>query len=116
MSKLAHHCLAACIGGLAAVANAPAARADSGPVIVVPSRHGVPTVIAGRNEVEPSPDRIMPEPAESFSRSWGTQSDAQHVAKELGKRPYHPAAEVPATLDEPNVFNPPIVIVPRRRP
>jgi hypothetical protein len=70
----------------------------------------------GRNEVEPSPDRIMPEPAESFSRSWGTQSDTQHVAKEPGKRPYHPAAEVPATLDEPNVFNPPIVIVPRRRP
>ena len=111
----------------AAFAPAPA-RADSGPVIVIPSRPGVPVVIngrdasyavvedwglsapsgagqitviggsplvpnevyrrqiyilrntaarpeRGRNEVEPAADRALPDPAESFSRSWSTSSD-----------------------------------------
>ena len=30
--------------------------------------------LRGRNEVEPPPDRPLPEPAESFSRSWSTSS------------------------------------------
>jgi hypothetical protein len=114
---------------LASFALAPAvARADNGPVIVIPSRPGIPVIINGRDasyavvegdwglsrpgavpvtviggspvlpnevyrrrntyiprygrapergryEVEPSSDRPLPEPAESFSRSWSTSSD-----------------------------------------
>jgi hypothetical protein len=114
---------------LAGFAVAPASvRADSGPVIVIPSRPGVPVIINGRDasyavvegdwglsrpgavpvtviggspvlpnevyrrrnayipsygrapergryEVEPPADRALPEPAESFSRSWSTSSD-----------------------------------------
>ena len=117
------------VAALASFALAPApVRADSGPVIVIPSRPGVPVVIngrdasyavvegdwglsrpgavpvtvigaspimpndvyrrrnsyiprygrapeRGRNEVEPAADRALPEPAESFSRSWSTSSD-----------------------------------------
>ena len=112
------------LAGFAAFATA-SARADSGPVIVIPSRPGVPVVINGRDasyavvegdwglsrpgaapvtviggspllpnavytrrhayhpkygrvtergrvEIEPSADRALPEPAESFSRSWST--------------------------------------------
>ena len=119
----------ALVVALASFALAPApARADSGPVIVIPSRPGVPVIIngrdasyavvegdwglsrpgavpvtviggspvlpnevyrqrnpytpkygrapdRGRNEVEPPADRALPEPAESFSRSWSTSSD-----------------------------------------
>ena len=114
---------------LASFALAPApVRADSGPVIVIPSRPGIPVIINGRDasyavvegdwglsrpgavpviviggspvlpnevyrrrnsyipkygrapergryEVEPPADRALPEPAESFSRSWSTSSD-----------------------------------------
>lgn len=114
---------------LASFALAPApVRADGGPVIVIPSRPGIPIIIngrdasyavvegdwglsrpgavpvtviggspvlpnevyrrrnsyipkygrapeRGRNEVEPAADRALPEPAESFSRSWSTSSD-----------------------------------------
>src|SRR3954463_4605466 len=114
---------------LASFALAPASvRADSGPVIVIPSRPGIPVVINGRDasyavvegdwglsrpgavpvtvigaspvmpndvyrrrnsyiprygrapergryEVEPAADRALPEPSESFSRSWSTSSD-----------------------------------------
>ncbi len=114
---------------LASFALAPApVRADSGPVIVIPSRPGIPVIINGRDasyavvegdwglsrpgavpvtviggspvlpnevyrrrnsyiprygrapergryEVEPAADRPLPEPAESFSRSWSTSSE-----------------------------------------
>ena len=114
---------------LASFALAPApVRADNGPVIVIPSRPGIPVIINGRDasyavvegdwglsrpgavpvtvyggapvlpnevyrrrnsyiprygrapdrgryEVEPAADRALPEPAESFSRSWSTSSD-----------------------------------------
>src|SRR3954468_3953243 len=117
------------VAALAGFALAPATvRADSGPVIVIPSRPGVPVIIngrdasyavvegdwglarpgavpvtviggspivpnpvytqrnsyhprygraplRGRNEIEPPPDRELPEPAENFSRSWSTSSD-----------------------------------------
>src|SRR3954465_9514651 len=119
---------------LASFALAPAsARADSGPVIVIPSRPGIPIVINGRDasyavvegdwglsrpgavpvtvigaspvmpndvyrrrnsyiprygrapergryEVEPAADRALPEPAETFSRSWSTSSDPTEPA------------------------------------
>ena len=143
---------------LASFALAPAlARADSGPVIVIPSRPGIPVIIngrdasyavvegdwglsrpgavpvtviggspilpnpvytrrnsyhpkygrapeRGRNEVEPPADRPLPDPAESFSRSWSTSSDTDTV---------------PATITDPATFpqnfNPPIIVDPRRR-
>src|SRR5215510_364234 len=43
-------CLMIVVGGLAALAAVPSARAgDTGPVIVVPSRPGIPVVIWGRD-------------------------------------------------------------------
>ena len=33
----------------------------------------------GRNEIEPAADRALPDPAESFSRSWSTSSDVTPV-------------------------------------
>jgi hypothetical protein len=110
------------------------AYADSGPVIVIPSRPGVPVIIngqdasyavvegdwglarpgavpvtviggspilpnpvysprnsyhprygrapqRGRVEIEPPPDRELPEPAENFSREWSTSSDPFPVAE-----------------------------------
>src|SRR3979490_85690 len=115
--------VAVVLAGLAAPA-----RADSGPVIVIPSRPGVPIIINGRDasyavvegdwglsrpgavpvtvfggapvlpnplsarrtsypprsgrppergryEIEPEADRALPDPAESFSRSWSTSSE-----------------------------------------
>lgn len=115
------------MAGLAALSPATA-HADSGPVIVIPSRPGIPVIINGRDasyavvegdwglarpgageviviggspvlpnpvytqrnsyhprygraplrgryEIEPPPDRELPEPAENFSRSWSTSSD-----------------------------------------
>jgi hypothetical protein len=53
----------------------------------------------GRVEVEPPPDRLMPEPAESFSRIWSTHSESQ--------RAHEP---VPATITNPNAFAPPIIV------
>jgi hypothetical protein len=127
---------------LASFALAPApVRADSGPVIVIPSRPGIPVIINGRDasyavvegdwglsrpgavpvtviggspvlpnevyrrrnsyipkygrapergryEVEPAADRALPEPAESFSRSWSTSSDTA----------------APATITDPATF------------
>jgi hypothetical protein len=118
---------------LAVMAAMPTARAgDEGPVIVIPSRPGIPIVIngrdasyavvegdwglarpghtavtviggapltpsfvyternpyhprygmpppRGRNEIEPPPDRALPDPAEPFSRVWSTVPDAQPV-------------------------------------
>ena len=48
MSRRVTACVALVLAGVAAFAIAPA-RADSGPVIVIPSRPGVPIVINGRD-------------------------------------------------------------------
>jgi hypothetical protein len=172
----------ACV--LAVLADVGAARADTGPVIVIPSRPGIPVVIngldasyavvegdwglarpghgavvvygghplrpthvyrdrnsyhpsygrpppRGRHEIEPPPDRALPEPPESFSRSWSTSSDFQPPAPHPVQEPsatYNrgPAQEqsggdnVPATITDPQTFNPqsfnpPIIVMPRHR-
>lgn len=164
------------VAGLAAVAAlAPAAAGDSGPVIVIPSRPGVPVIIngrdasytvvegdwglsrpgavpvtivgpapyvnfrretrrnyprygiapeRGRNEVEPPPDRVLPEPAESYSRSWSTQSDISMPRETWSarrQRPVRPAENpssddvVPPTIDDPPAYTPPVIIAPRMR-
>jgi len=157
MSRRVTVSFAVALSGFAALATAPARAEGEGPVIVIPSRPGVPVVIngrdasyavvegdwglsrpgavpvtviggspilpnpvytrrnsyhpkygrapeRGRNEVEPPADRALPDPAESFSRSWSTSSDTDTV---------------PATITDPATFpqnfNPPIVVDPRRR-
>jgi len=157
MSRRVTVFFAVAFAGFAALATAPARAEGEGPVIVIPSRPGVPVVIngrdasyavvegdwglsrpgavpvtviggspilpnpvytrrnsyhpkygrapeRGRNEVEPPADRALPDPAESFSRSWSTSSDADTV---------------PATITDPATFpqnfNPPIVVDLRRR-
>jgi hypothetical protein len=133
---------------------ASALAADSGPVIVVPGRHGMPVIINGvdvsgavlegdwglykphmvgptiipawipwrtyrggtyqggyvpgtyypalghepgygRHEIEPPADRRLPPPAESFHRSWSSQS-----------------APLPADLEPPNQ-SPPLIVSPQ---
>jgi hypothetical protein len=159
MSRVAAS-LAAVLACFAALATAPA-RADSGPVIVIPSRPGVPVIIngrdasyavvegdwglsrpgagvitviggspilpnsvytrrhsyhpkygrapeRGRNEVEPTADRALPDPAESFSRSWSTSSDVTPVSDTPRRsRPSdaNDADNVPATIIDPQTFN-----------
>ncbi len=156
-----------------------AVRADSHPVIVIPSRPGVPVVIngrdasyavvegdwglsrpgavpvtvyggspirpnpvyeprrsyhprygrapdRGRHEIEPASDRPMPEPAESFSRSWSSSSDIQPPRQETSRNDTPDRAPqigsagsdiVPATITDPATFQQPIIIAPgdRRR-
>jgi hypothetical protein len=78
----------------------------------------------GRHEVEPPPDRALPEPAENFSRVWSTTSDpyASEPNYREPPRPHPPALEhenLPPTVDNQPQFAPPIVVVPRegrRRP
>lgn len=78
----------------------------------------------GRNEVEPGPHRVMPEPAESYHRSWSASSqlngyrydqtpDGRQQSYQAGSEP------LPATIDDGQPqMPPPIVVVPRggRRP
>ena len=176
MSRMAAS-FAAVLAGLAALVAAPA-RADNGPVIVIPSRPGVPVVIngrdasyavvegdwglsrpgavpvtviggspilpnpvytrrnsyhpkygrapeRGRNEVEPTADRALPDPAESFSRSWSTSSDVTPVndtpRQTRAQQPNSPDTDnAPATtLTDPETypqgFRPSVIIDPRRR-
>src|SRR4051812_26179680 len=128
MSRRVTVSFAVALAGFAALATAPARAEGEGPVIVIPSRPGVPVVINGRDasyavvegdwglsrpgavpvtviggspilpnavytqrhsyhpkygrapergrmELEPAADRALPDPAESFSRSWSTSSD-----------------------------------------
>jgi hypothetical protein len=76
----------------------------------------------GRYEIEPPADRVLPEPAESFSRFWSTQPQRQHVprGKEYSQQPqpYDQEHEVvPPTIADPNNALPPMIIVPHiRRP
>lgn len=164
--------LAVLVCGLSAIAAGAPARAQTGPVIAVPTRPGVPIVIdgrdasyalvegdwglarpgigvtvigsspilpnpvyeqrnsyhprygrapeRGRNEVEPPPDRALPEPAESFSRSWSTSSGQGGDRQSEGRpRPqqFNPA-DVPATIVDPMTFPPeyyPEGFIPPRR-
>lgn len=75
--------------------------------------------LRGRNEVEPPPDRALPEPAESFSRSWSTSSDLRPAydlpspvpaRAQQGDEP-----PVPPTIHDPQPYDPPTVVVPRGR-
>jgi hypothetical protein len=94
----------------------------------------------GRNEVEPPPDRPLPEPAETFSRSWSSHTGPlpsyvpPHYAPSAYAPPYaaprpagaSPQAEpqsyapgidiVPPTIHEPQPYMPPLIVVPTRRP
>jgi hypothetical protein len=90
-------------------------------------RYGVPPP-RGRNELDPGPSRVLPEPAESFHRSWSTSSDLQGSrprefreprygdAQQPHQQGYHAGSEtVPATIDDGQPpFTPPIVVVPHR--
>ncbi len=173
--------IAMLVVGLAALgAAAPARAGDEGPVIVIPSRPGIPVVINGRDasyavvegdwglarpgfvsptviggtliapsrvytrrnsyhpkygtapergrvEVDPGPDRRLPEQAESFSRDWSTGPGAEACVRDTypndpnkydQPKPYSPndPADVPATLDNGQPpFNGPIapIITPR---
>ena len=160
--------------GLVLSAGAETARADTGPVSVVPIWPGVPIAIngrdaswsvvegdiglarpghlspviigggrplpprrpyedkhffpyygtvpaRGRNEVEPPRNRPLPEPAESYHRSWSTSSQPQFSGYRYDEPPsgrqqsYQPEFEaLPATIDDgqPQV-PPPVVVVPR---
>ena len=164
---------------LAALTILPAHAGDEGPVIVIPSRPGIPVVIngvdasyavvesdwglarpgavavtvyggsplypnpvytrrnsyhpryghappRGRMEVEPPADRALPDPAESFSRSWSTSSDVQQTSDKPKPQPYRseqqydaaPSDSPPATITDPATYPqnlPPVIIDPRRR-
>jgi hypothetical protein len=77
--------------------------------------------LRGRNEVEPPPDRALPEPAESYSRSWSTSSDVMQPVNNVPPPPrgqsFDPSGVdmVPATINDPLPFNPTIEVVPRNR-
>jgi hypothetical protein len=166
--------VAACVGGICLAAAAAPVRAQTGPVIAIPTRPGVPIVIhgrdasyalvegdwglarpgigltvigsvpirpnpvyeprtqyhprygappaRGRNEVEPPPDRPLPQPAESFYRSWSTSGQPQPGGPAYGGgrapvQQFNPA-DVPATVVDPETFPsemPEVFIEPRRR-
>jgi len=84
-------------------------------------RYGVAPA-RGRNEVDPGPDRPMPEPAESFHRSWSTSSEPQYSQQRYGEPPRPPqqsygaeSEQLPATIEDPQqLAPPPIVVVPHR--
>jgi hypothetical protein len=155
-------CVMGFVGMAGLVTLSPwAARADSGPVIVIPSRPGIPVIIngqdasyavvegdwglarpgavpvtviggspvlpnsvytqrnfyhprygrtplRGRNEVEPPPDRELPEPAENFSRSWSTSSDPTPVndpgSPWSNVAPPYDAGGAAAPIISPNIY------------
>jgi hypothetical protein len=166
--------VAMALAGLAALTAAAARAGDEGPVIVIPSRPGIPVVINGRDasyavvegdwglarpgfvavtviggspllpnsvysrrssyhpkygrapprgrqEIEPAADRALPDPAESFSRSWSTSSDVTPAPSQTRAQPINSADPdtAPATITDPATFpnlnNVPIIIEPRRR-
>jgi hypothetical protein len=164
--------VATAVAGLAALTAMPARAGDEGPVIVIPSRPGIPVVIngldasyavvegdwarpgfvavtviggspllpnsvysrrnsyhpryghappRGRREIEPAADRALPDPAESFSRSWSTSSDVTPAPLQTRDQPINSADPdmAPATITDPATFpnlnNVPIIIEPRRR-
>jgi hypothetical protein len=140
------------LGG-AILGGAPALAADSGPVIVLPGRHGLPVIINGidvtggvvegdwgldsphmvgptivtapawipgrnypggyvsggyfpafghepgygRHEIEPPANRHLPPPAQSFHRSWSSQSEPLPANLE-------PPAQSPPLLVSPQIY------------
>lgn len=76
----------------------------------------------GRYEVDPGPDRPMPEPAENYSRSWSTSSEPQYSEQRYQgpssrPQPYQTESDpLPPTIEDPQQqqFPPPIVVVPHR--
>jgi hypothetical protein len=85
----------------------------------------------GRREIEPPLDRPLPDPAESFSRSWSTSSDIVPVNDTPYPPNYPPKASgypneggetyAPATITDPATFPnlnnaAPVIIAPRWRP
>lgn len=80
----------------------------------------------GRHEIDPPLDRQLPEQAESFSRGWGTPppmhpmthypppGDQPTSGQSL---PFNVGGDVvPPTITDPQTFyQPPVVVVPRRR-
>lgn len=173
MSSLSARYIAALAIGFAFTASAMPARADGGPVFVVPSRPGVPIAIngrdaswsvvegdiglarpghltpviigggrplpprtsydrnpyyprygkmpaRGRDEIDPGPDRPMPEPAESYSRSWSTSSEPQpprysETPRQRTQQYQGESEHLPATIDDGQPpFAPPIVVAPYR--
>jgi hypothetical protein len=169
MSRSMAAAVAVMVLGCSALASAPARAEGEGPVIVIPSRPGVPVIIngrdasyavvesdwglsrpgagvitviggspvlpnpvytrrnsyhpkygrapeRGRNEIEPAADRALPDPAESFSRSWSTSSDVTPVndAPRATSRPPQsngpdesdaaPSDFAPATITDPQTY------------
>jgi hypothetical protein len=146
--------LAVFFGGVSMIAAMTPVCAQTGPVIAIPTRPGIPIVIDGRDasyaivegdwglarpsigitvigsrpilpnpvyeprrqyhprygqspergryEVEPPPDRALPEPAQSFSRSWSTSSQSQPVYPRA--RRVDPA-DLPPTIVDRETFN-----------
>jgi hypothetical protein len=177
MTRCGAASVAVVLAGLAAFAPERARAEGEGPVIVIPSRPGIPVVITGRdasyavvegdwglsrpgagrvivigglpvlpnevyrrrnsynpkygrapergrNEVEPAADRALPDPAESFSRSWSTSSDVTPAndtrSPNRGQQINSTDTDtVPATITDPQTFpqnfNPPVVIQPQGR-
>jgi hypothetical protein len=80
----------------------------------------------GRHEIEPPPNRELPEPAESFSRVWSTTSEPRsseraynRAAGQVGERVIdEPPSLPPLPTDDAQQYAPPIVVVPHedRRP
>src|SRR5690606_27762386 len=85
-------------------------------------RYGVAPA-RGRYEVDPGPNRPMPEPAEPYFRSWSSSSDVQQYGENRPRpqsqpQSYNAESEpLSATIEDPNQqpFQPPIVVVPRGR-
>jgi hypothetical protein len=76
----------------------------------------------GRHEIEPSANYPQPEPAETFTRVWTTQSEPQFSDTQGGPPPRHRAQSynpgvdaIPSAINDPQLFNPPIVVVPQTR-
>jgi hypothetical protein len=71
----------------------------------------------GRNEIEPSRNRALPEPAESFSRSWSTSSKPSRAnPARFRPRGFDEPEDVPATIPDPNAYNGPVMVVPGAKP
>ena len=175
MSRHVTTCLAMGLAALAVSATTSARAEGEGPVIVIPSRPGVPVVIngrdasyevvegdwglsrpgagtviviggspilpnsvytrrnsyhpkygrapvRGRNEIEPPADRALPDPAESFSRSWSTSPEVTPVndaPRPSANRSQADTDIVPATITDPATFpqnfTAPVIIDPQRR-
>jgi hypothetical protein len=168
------------LAGLVVLAAPAVARAEGeGPVIVIPSRPGVPVVIngrdasyavvegdwvlsrpgavpvtvigggpllpnrvyhqrnsyhpkyghappRGRHEIEPAADRALPDSPESFSRSWSTSSEVSPVREQPRPSPSRwqeraqssdppDRDDTPAGVNDPQPYNPPVIVVPRNR-